>query len=890
MAESAVNIKGLRFNSIESVANGLQKKDVTPQDYGKLVLETAKVSPYKTRMMVKAILRITPSMKDRQGILDTARRNRNPKLRHQVIQAYREARADSELITGLSLMTTHDAAKFFKDYFTVGGTTKEVSEWLAHISARYVLEKRKGNIDPEYSGFWDDVWDSIVDVVETIGDAITTVVDAVIEAGKTFAEVVGDIVGYVQGRLNDIVEALLDAGRELGEIILGAIEAGTEFVGKIFRAILAAGKAVVDILTELFEKAVDFIKDGIELLVKIEARIKNILSAALELGIDILKDVVQQLIDLGHTAWYVLKWATNLSFEVLQGVVEKLLEIGKEVGSLLLWFSRRTLGILQKGLQILLALGHTLEEILYTIFTDPRHLVEKTLQALKDLGKTVYDFFSAVANFGVDMLKQVYRTLVSIGMSVVDMLEFFLFKGKQIFREGIDWLLKAGVKSIDILLWVVEKSFEIFGWAIQVIDTFINSFLDIVEWASQLGGRYFEFLVRWLAETGRSAFEWFKTKVIEPILQAGKLVLVITLALANLPLLALAYFSLRSLVDAEATDYKHWPSRFEDFKTAMSDRLVILPDVDQNHKYVVVSDLHMESQADVDSGIGHFYKNAGLLARVLSHYAEDPTWTIIGAGDEQEFWYNADLSYLSNPEKVDMIMQTHPAVFDDLSNSFYKYKSPRQYVKVRGNHDDVYRESGARNRFRDGGFPNIEVYDYAVVNRNDKPILIMHGQQFDQYNCDANNFFGKFSSNFVGEPIDELNDTLESIFGSGARIEGWALAPFYTRSEWLPTIDDGVANPKISDDPMFSEKLATVQMRNFDCSIVMGHTHGPKLMKDGQNDQRFYANTGTCGWWEGCVWTVEIKPDDVILSAWTSESDQAPFRTFILSETEAVFA
>ena len=60
-------------------------------------------------------------------------------------------------------------------------------------------------------------------------------------------------------------------------------------------------------------------------------------------------------------------------------------------------------------------------------------------------------------------------------------------------------------------------------------------------------------------------------------------------------------------------------------------------------------------------------------------------------------------------------------------------------------------------------------------------------------------------------------------------------------------------------------------------------------MRDSKDDGRFYGNLGTSGWWEGCIWTIEITEGDIILNAWTADSATEPFWSSKLSETEVVF-
>jgi len=889
MNEIASKIQEINFKNISSVKTGLKRVNIPSASYKNALLAVFSESPVKGRMMVKGLLEVAPNFEDRHQILMACRGKDGSEMRREVVISYKEARYDYELVTGLSLMTTKDAALFFRDYFDVGGKMKNISEWLANISQIYIREKRKGKIKPEYDGFWDDLWDGVVSAGKSIGEAITTVADAVVDAGKKFVEIVNDVIDYTQSRFNDIVEALLDAGKDIGEFLSAAIDKGVEAVTKVFKAIIEAGRKAIDILKWIYDNAVDFVKDGIDVLIKIGVRIKEILKSAVNLGLNTLKEVIGHLVDLGHSVWYILVWAAKNSFEILTFVFEKMIEIGKTLGNLVAWCIRRTFDIMKKGFEVLMAMGNTAYTIIKTLITDPKNILSKSFEALKQLGATAYDFLKAAADLGIDFVKKVYETLEKIGIVLVDILEYAVKEGFDIFKEIAICLLQVGLKIFDILLWAVNKSVLVFTWVLEVADAVMDSFFDIVEWVFSIGGNWLKNLAHWLAEKARFAVDWFKDKVILPIISVGKLVFVVALALTDILFLAIAFFVLKSLVDVSKTDYKNWPSTLEEFKNTFADKLAAnLPEVDSTHKYVILSDVHKESKKDIDAGIGHFYQNKTLFKNVLNHYGQDDTWTLVSVGDDEEFWYCNDLSTEENPvNKIIPIVNNNKDVYEILSNSYYKYMATRRFIKIRGNHDDIWTKETAVNKLEGEGFPDLKIYDYALIKRNGKDILIMHGQQFDPYNCDANNFFGKFSSNFVGESLDSINETLIDIFGDGARIEGWSLAPFYTRSEWEnePIFGEpGVEPPRITDDVMFSEKPIVELLRKYDCSVIIGHTHNPKIMKDKQDNTRYYINSGTSGWWENCVWTIEITQDEITLNAWTSDNDQMPYRFFKLSE------
>lgn len=881
-------IGAMNFGSLTQVARELGRVKIAPAHYSRLLIDAYLASPTKARMVSRGLLANAKDFTERNQLLTATRLNENAGLRLEVVKAFRQSKRQMELITGLSLMTTKDATHFFRDYFEVGGTTREVTDWLAGMAELYVIKKKEHQVNPEYDGFWSDAWDVVVGAGKTIGEAISSVIDALNNLKITLVEVIDNILSYSQRTINNMIEALVGIGKEVAEIIKATIEAirGSmeEALQKIFKGILAAGKTVYDIIKALYEEITGYISLGITTLVKIGRRIKHILAAAAELSLDILKDVIGILVDLGKSVWYILNWARKFSEELLTAVFEKLLAIGKTLGDLVAWCVRRSFDIMVKGFKILLALGYAVGVIVVTLITDPDNTYSKGLNALMELGGTVYDFFEAAADLGTDFVQRVYLSLQELGLELIDILKLAAEKGYEAFIQIVIWLFSIGVKAFNIMIWAIQTSVEVFAWVLEACDAAFETLADIVEWVASFGGDWMQELAHWLVEKARDAIDWLKDKVILPLLSVGKMVLVVTLALSNIVFLALAFVILKSLVNISKTDYQNWPASLDLFTTQYGARIATLHDVDTAHKYVVISDIHKESQDDIDGGIGHFYKNKQLLSRLLDHYAQDQAWTIVSLGDAEEFWYTNDLDTETDPLiKVQPIIDNNQEVYQRFSDDYYKNRLPRQFVKIRGNHDDIWREIAAVNKLEANGFPDLHIYDYGLLYRNGKPILLMHGHQFDPYNCDANNYFGKFVSNFIGEPLDQFNETLVSLFGEDARIEGWPLAPFFTREKWVAELDK-VA--QLDKGILFDESLIITAMRRegYACSMIAGHTHSPRIVTDSEDTSRFYINSGTCGWWEGCVWTIEITPEDIALKGWTEErADEAAY-TYLLSE------
>lgn len=434
--------------------------------------------------------------------------------------------------------------------------------------------------------------------------------------------------------------------------------------------------------------------------------------------------------------------------------------------------------------------------------------------------------------------------------------------------EAIDWIFENKSAAADKLTTGLK-------WSV-IIGERLSKLIEACGVADSLTRKLTEPLLKKLADSlvHKAANDRFflKDKIVGPLLAVGQLDQIVTLAGHNINLLDLALPVLKQLSESIKTDYEVWPKDFEQFKLEFQARTAALANVDQNHKYVVFSDMHMESAPDIRAGINHFNKNRELFKRVLTHYAENDCWTVITLGDCEEFWYCDRLYTRINPlSKVKPILDNYRELYDKFAEDFYKNFAPHRFVKIRGNHDEVWLKPAALNILQQYRFPAIHVYDFALVKRNETEILLLHGHQFDPFNCDAHNFMGKFAVDCIGNPLEHLDSFTEQIFKKN--IEGFPLAPFYEKNQWVNMLGS-VQNPQIEAKLTINEGLVIDKIHQYGCSIIMGHTHRPKILKDSKNNS-FYVNSGTSGWWEGCVWTVEITPEDVTLKGWEPENNAA---------------
>jgi hypothetical protein len=249
-------------------------------------------------------------------------------------------------------------------------------------------------------------------------------------------------------------------------------------------------------------------------------------------------------------------------------------------------------------------------------------------------------------------------------------------------------------------------------------------------------------------------------------------------------------------------------------------------------KYLIVSDVHRDCAADYalpfdeKGGISHFRDNAELFLNILK-WADAEGYTVLEAGDCEELWYIRDADTMMTPDAkgrkeipkiLAEIIKTHKALYEQMRKMWRDGK----YYRLFGNHDSFLRDSdvflvlktwmetGQKRENR----KEFEIYDYFVLKQvksmtqhtllsklydylvnsvepdrllfegtlgldsNDYtdlcPMLIMHGHQFDFWNCDQNNILGLYLSQIgvkVDKAIDRILDARGIALGGNVSID-----------------------------------------------------------------------------------------------------------------------
>ncbi len=241
-------------------------------------------------------------------------------------------------------------------------------------------------------------------------------------------------------------------------------------------------------------------------------------------------------------------------------------------------------------------------------------------------------------------------------------------------------------------------------------------------------------------------------------------------------------------------------------------------------KYLIFSDLHRDAASDAKKmfeigAIDHFSRNAKLYCDVLD-WATQEGYTVIEAGDCEELWFvRPDEKPAGWPDrplnKLKEIIATHSGgganVYARLANLY----ADRRYWRLVGNHDSYLRHSSAMLAELQKVIPQttnpepLAVYDAFIIDgvksmtehswldvlqtavaAPTTPIsatldallrgrlgmdardytdrcrmLVMHGHQFDVWNCPQNELAGMLIANTVGTFVDANMDPFLDLRG-----------------------------------------------------------------------------------------------------------------------------
>ena len=365
-----------------------------------------------------------------------------------------------------------------------------------------------------------------------------------------------------------------------------------------------------------------------------------------------------------------------------------------------------------------------------------------------------------------------------------------------------------------------------------------------------------------------------------------------------------------------------------------------LPAPAQGRGYMIFSDIHREPEIDAEFRIDHFKRNRDLYLRTLD-WCWDQGYTVIENGDCEELWFEPTFDparRLSKRDRLERIVTAHQPVYDLLA----KFAKENRYRRSIGNHDSyLWEDADVRAWCEANDFPAVEggfvIEDVKTLDdmwphigldpkkySKTQSMLLVHGHQYDFWNCDEHNRLGKFIANAVGVLVDALDDLIYDWrgvdMGGHPLVEFWdVLAPITPFDNWPPreiartwaeAIEQRQPMENLTQDSiMFSETFAAVMamlMRSgprfpddWSVLLCLGHTHNPhsrpwvpylgrlnpfrsleifglRPLETFLWPKTLYLNSGTVGWWENLIWAIEVTENAQPRLVYWSGEDREP--------------
>lgn len=256
-------------------------------------------------------------------------------------------------------------------------------------------------------------------------------------------------------------------------------------------------------------------------------------------------------------------------------------------------------------------------------------------------------------------------------------------------------------------------------------------------------------------------------------------------------------------------------------------------------KYLILSDIHQGAFAWSWDKEDFFWKNKELYAHVLNSYYQKG-FTLIELGDIEEFWIKRFM------KSYDEHWAFQRENFTELYDIRRKFHSENRYVKLRGNHDNIWARQDYVNKYLrgDAQLDQIQVYEFATIG---DLFLLLHGHQVDRRNRDCDSTRGLIWTR-VGEVIEFFTDTI--LFGKKKPDKGWKEHPQAKLVHERTIANDIYNKEKLNRSFAKLSELMNVYLIN-------GHNHAPKCLPEG--DKEF--NSG-CSVFEGIVYGISIDYDN----------------------------
>ncbi|MCX7619572.1 MAG: hypothetical protein N2037_01860 [Acidimicrobiales bacterium] len=190
-------------------------------------------------------------------------------------------------------------------------------------------------------------------------------------------------------------------------------------------------------------------------------------------------------------------------------------------------------------------------------------------------------------------------------------------------------------------------------------------------------------------------------------------------------------------------------------------------------RYFIASDLHRTVPGTIDLPGRHGTRE--LYEVVLEHYGQH-CWTLVENGDVEDFWMVGGSTYGSFydvtrlaaatlprrrgeairlklfSEHLRRIVANNAGIYERINALFHE---PGRYVRLIGNHDDVYADERMVDELR-AVHEGLEVLDFLVLDGEDGAVgVVTHGHHVDTWNAPRFAGLGKFGT-WMGSTLNDL--------------------------------------------------------------------------------------------------------------------------------------
>jgi hypothetical protein len=503
--------------------------------------------------------------------------------------------------------------------------------------------------------------------------------------------------------------------------------------------------------------------------------------------------------------------------------------------------------------------------------------VDTVVEAVEDAASAVTEFAEEAAEFAIETASGIGEFVAEVADRVWDWIT-------ETADSVWDWIKKT---AGDIWEWTSQTTEAVWDWvketASDAWDWIVNAASAIWDALVHVAEKIEEFWTETLAPFLLDAL-WVLTHLDEFILSLG---------------VGLACLMTRQ--DDREYDLIEGMFRLDEDMLALR-QVAFLP---AKSSYVVFSDHHLFVRDDPKDAFRQL-GNHDLYQAVLA-VCYGAGFTLIENGDVEDLWMReeslgeavreATFDILGFPfgdlleadyedyrirSQAVKIFENNADVYQTIRTLFH---NQGRYVRVVGNHDDVWRSQ----TYLEGlqlMYPGLPVYDYVFLGDyqpgvnahggHQPDVIIAHGHQVDGWNT--------YACRVAGEGITESGSFFPSMAAGTVKRSDWGAK---LSGEGLNNVlHEGFTD--INEVEFYKMYHKDFRSQPYPPHFVLGHSHSPRAdaclpgwtgrVNQWMDEGKFheYTNCATAGRWEQLLWCATILNGIVDLEAWTSSETGQP--------------